>query len=117
MSKNRGNDRGRGGEGGAKAWSRVLYEIDTKHADASGATVFEHVVYAINNGKGEGEGSHVDEDNFMSYARVTVGGTQNYIAVHLKNKDIKRARILEFGVGEPVERRGRKQAVPGGWYD
>ena len=96
-------------------WARVLYEIDPRHAKG-GPTVFEHIVYAINDGHKGGAGSNVHAGNFMSYARVSVGGTQNYITIHKQNGDITRARVLEFDVDEPVEIRGRRQSVSR-WYD
>jgi hypothetical protein len=110
-ASSRANDRGRKGEGGAKVWGLVLYEVAPEHV-TDGERFFEHTVHAMNNGRAGGSGTAVDAENFLSYARVRVGRKQGYLSNHA---NIVRARVVHFPVQEPEGKGGRKKPVAQ-WY-
>jgi hypothetical protein len=96
----------------------VLFEINGDHADVKAIGTFEQVVHAMNNGRGKkGEGTEITTENFLAFARISITGVgQNYISRHIASGALKRARVVDYPVPEPEDKKGRKQSVPA-YYD
>jgi hypothetical protein len=115
ITKNLGGDRGREGGGGAKVWAQVLYEAKAPKCPTERFVLV--TAHGMNDGYKGGAGSDVTEDNFFSFARVTVKGFgQAFIATHLdvKRKDsIARAKIVagKWNVDAPPKGRSVSEFV------
>jgi hypothetical protein len=110
ITTNQGGDRGRQGEGGAKVWARVLYEI--ANPESATKRFVLATVHGMNDGYVGGAGSVVTEDNIKSFARVSVTGAgQTYIATHIRDGVIARAEPVGWNVEPPAKGRSVREFV------
>jgi hypothetical protein len=113
ITTNQGEDRGRQGEGGAKVWARVLYEIAAPQSPTQRYVLV--TAHGYNDGKRDGAGTEVTRENFFDFARVTVGGIGQWvIATHINPKkkgSIKQAEIVEWDVDAPAKGRSVSEFV------